>query len=127
MNERAASRIARRASRCAALAVSSSLAACVSTSLPPLHEAKRPFALEDDEAGFWRQARATAERLDAQRIEDPAIETYLGGIVSRLLGEDRERLEALPRVRVLPAAELNAFALPDGSIYLYSDLVPVPP
>lgn len=123
MSQRAVRPFEHRASRAALLlfALACASAGCVSTDLPPLHEAA--FSLEEDEAELWKKAHATAARLDAQRIEDATLQSYLDGIVSRLLGDDLERFQSTPRVRVLPGTELNAFALPEGSLYVYSALL----
>lgn len=125
MDRRSPQPLVRRALRVPPIAIALvlPLTACVTTNLPPLHEAGRPFSLEEDEVELWKQAHAAAERLDAQRVDDAALDAYLDGIASRLLGADLVRLESAPRMRVLPGTELNAFALPDGSIYFYSTLL----
>ena len=121
MSQRAVGRFEHCALLAALIAFAISPTGCVSTDLPPLHENRS--SLEDDEQELWRQARAASERLDAQCVDDAALEAYLDGIAARLLGSDRERLPSKPRVRVLQSADRNAFALSDGSVYLSAGLV----
>ncbi len=123
MSQRAPQPFLGRAVRGATLAIALVLpfTACVTTNLAPLHDAA--FSPEEDEAELWKQAHATAARLDAQRVQDAALQSYLDRILSRLLGDDLDRFESKPRVRVLPGTELNAFALADGSLYVYSTLL----
>ncbi len=43
--------------------------------------------------------------------------------MTRLLGSDAAKLKTTPRVRMLTDSEVNAFALPEGSIYVFSGLL----
>jgi len=99
------------------------MCACVSTDLPPLHSVQAPFELEEDEVRMWQGARDEAVRLDEGAVEDPDLQALLDGIVTELLGSDAAKLKTTPRVRMLTDSEVNAFALPEGSIYVFSGLL----
>ncbi|MEW6119011.1 MAG: M48 family metalloprotease [Pseudomonadota bacterium] len=78
-------------------------------------------ALDPSEKSLWQEAdefdRALAR---AGRVStDPALTAYLQGILNRLYPEFRGQLT----VRLLKAQHINAFALPNGSIYVNAGLV----
>lgn len=67
------------------------------------------------EADEFDRALARAGKVNA----DPALAAYLQGIMDRLYPEFKGRLT----VRLLNAQHINAFALPNGSIYVNAGLV----
>lgn len=67
------------------------------------------------EAGEFDQALLRAGKVNT----DPALTAYLQGIMDRLYPEFKGRLN----VRLLNSPHLNAFALPNGSIYVNTGLV----
>ncbi|MFZ5573603.1 MAG: M48 family metalloprotease [Pseudomonadota bacterium] len=67
------------------------------------------------EADEFDQALARAGKVNP----DPALTAYLQGILDRLYPEFTGHL----RVRALDAPHLNAFALPNGSIYVNAGLI----
>jgi predicted Zn-dependent protease len=67
------------------------------------------------EADEFDRALARAGRLNG----DPVLSAYLQGIMDRLYPEFKDKL----RVRLLNAQHINAFALPNGSIYVNAGLV----
>ncbi len=89
--------------------------------LPPWTGAVSPQALDPGEKSLWQEADefdralARAGRVDT----DPALAAYLQGILDRLYPEFRGRLT----VRLLKAQQINAFALPNGSVYVNAGLV----
>ncbi|MBI5690947.1 MAG: M48 family metalloprotease [Verrucomicrobia bacterium] len=98
------------------------LAGCASTDVAP--HRNPTAALEDDERRLWARAREEQARLDASdfHVRLPQVEDYLDGIVARL------RPDPLPnggafRTRVLVDPTLNAFAMPDGAIYVHTGLL----
>jgi predicted Zn-dependent protease len=74
-----------------------------------------------EETSLWReadefdQALARAGKLNT----DPVLAAYLQGIMDRLYPEFKGRL----RVHLLNAQQINAFALPNGSVYVNAGLV----
>lgn len=79
------------------------------------------FRPESDEAALW----ASSEEIDAALrergvlYEDPALQEYLDGVMAGLAPS----LAGATRIRVLRDPYLNAFALPNGSIYLHSGML----
>jgi predicted Zn-dependent protease len=87
----------------------------------PWASATETRELATDEKNLWQEADefdralARAGKLNA----DPALAAYLQGIMDRLYPEFKDRLT----VRLLNAQHINAFALPNGSVYVNSGLV----
>ena len=89
--------------------------------LPPWASAADIRELAPGEKSLWQEADefdralARAGKLNT----DPALNAYLQGIMDRLYPEFGGRL----RVRPLNAQHINAFALPNGSIYVNAGLI----
>ena len=83
--------------------------------------AARPKFTDEDEA---RMAQAQGKKFDAahQMWPDPLLETYLTGIVQKLVAVAKPR--PFPyRVRVVNDASLNAFTVGGGLLYIHAGLV----
>jgi len=97
------------------------LSGCAATTLVPIDHAG--FQPEPDERALWDSAETLDKAMAEHQLidDDPALQAYLDGVVARLtppLGGD------LPvRVRVLRDPYLNAFAMPNGSVYLHAGLL----
>jgi len=98
------------------------LVGCQSTNMAPIREST--LKLEPDEERLW--ARSVEEEGALARsglVADlPELEAYLTGIVDRL------HPEPLPgggrfHVRVLVDPTLNAFAMPNGAIYVHTGML----
>lgn len=89
--------------------------------LPPWPRSPDAAELAPDEKNLWQEADDFDRALSrAGRVNaDPALTAYLQGIMDRLYPEFRGRL----RVHVLDAQEINAFALPNGSVYVNAGMV----
>jgi len=89
--------------------------------VPPWASVDELRELAPGEKSLWQEAdefdRALARAGKANT--DPVLSAYLQGIMDRLYPEFGGRL----RVRLLNAQQLNAFALPNGSIYVNAGLV----
>jgi len=105
-----------------------SLALACALALPAQADTVLPWAdaaetreLASDEKGLWQEAdEFDRALLRAGRVNtDPALTAYLQGIMDRLYPEFKDRL----RVRLLNAQQINAFALPNGSIYVNAGLI----
>ena len=89
--------------------------------VPPWASVDELRELAPGEKSLWQEAdefdRALAR---AGKVNtDPVLSAYLQGIMDRLYPEFRGRL----RVRLLNAQQLNAFALPNGSVYVNAGLI----
>jgi predicted Zn-dependent protease len=87
----------------------------------PWTSARETLELGAEEKSLWQESDEFDQALmRAGKVNtDPALKAYLQGIMDRLYPEFRERLS----VRLLDAQQLNAFALPNGSIYVNTGLV----
>ena len=100
--------------------------ACATRDVPPIGSDGRPFTPAADERTLW----ARAEREEAalrERVavyEDPLLDEYLARLGDRL-APDAVRAAGGPafRVGVVRDPTLNAFALPNGRIYLHTGLL----
>lgn len=95
---------------------------CASTQLAPVDRAD--FQPETDERELWDQAKHLNAALVARHLvyEDEQLQRYVDGVTKRLLPHVGS--EQLPvRVRVLKDPFLNAFALPDGTVYVHSGML----
>ena len=87
----------------------------------PWANAAASAELAPDEASLWREADEFDRALERSgKVDpDPVLAAYLQGIMDRLYPEFRGRF----RVRLLNAQQINAFALPNGSVYVNAGLV----
>ncbi|MFN8644777.1 MAG: M48 family metalloprotease [Candidatus Binatia bacterium] len=95
---------------------------CASTDLPPI---ERPdFQMEEDERVAWSDSARVDEALVKHGViyQDASLQRVLDGVVARLLPHIGAAGPPV-RVRVLKDPYLNAFALPNGSIYFHSGLL----
>lgn len=100
--------------------------ACVSTQLPPISAAGAGFHPLPDELELWQEARAEQEALLAEVLldDDPELVAYLEDVVAGLTppGMAANR-ELRYRVYVIDDPTLNAFAYPDGTIFIHTGLL----
>ena len=89
--------------------------------VPPWASAAEMRELAPDEKSLWQEADDFDRALvRAGKVNaDPALTIYLQGIMDRLYPEFAGRLT----VRLLNAQHLNAFSLPNGSIYVTAGLI----
>src|SRR3989442_4806495 len=97
-----------------------------SRSVPPIGAGGKPFKPESDELRLWAQAEKEEELLQkkAKPYDDPLLDEYLGKIGDKLL-PDEVRAAGGPGFRfgVIRDPTLNAFAMPNGRIYLHTGLL----
>jgi predicted Zn-dependent protease len=106
----------RRAGKGAAFLFLAALAACATTDLSP-HAGTRLDLLEDEKR-IWVEAAEAEEQIDRSgMIEDVPEFTEYAGEVTRKLFPD---LPFSRSVRVVRESSLNAFALPNGAIYIHT-------
>lgn len=83
--------------------------------------ASRPKFTDEDEG---RMAQAQAQKFDAanKMWPDPLLETYLTGLVQKVVGVAKPR--PFPyRIRVVSDASVNAFTFGGGLIYVHAGLI----
>lgn len=91
------------------------LAACATTNVEPMHSGSDVNTLTEKEKRVWAEANDydAAMQNAGYTYENPAVTRYLQGIMDRVYPEFRGTI----KVRVAKSPYLNAFALPNGSIY----------
>jgi beta-barrel assembly-enhancing protease len=101
------------------------MAACASTHLTPIGAGGQAFRLQDDERRLWARAQEEQERLDKSGLlyVDPDLESYVNEIARRLLPPGVPSQDLSIKVRILQNPLLNAFAMPNGTIYLHTGLL----
>jgi predicted Zn-dependent protease len=100
--------------------------ACASRDVPPIGAGGRPFRPESDERRLWARAEQEEERLlkRAKGYDDPLLEEYLARVGDRLIPDDvREAGGPGFKFGVLRDPTLNAFAMPNGRIYVHTGLL----
>jgi predicted Zn-dependent protease len=105
--------------------VALALSACA-TRLAPIGMAGRPFTPDADERLLWAQAEreATALLERVRLYEDPLLDAYLARLGDRLV-PDGARTAGAPILRfsVIRDPTLDAFALPDGRVFVHTGLL----
>lgn len=98
------------------------LCGCASTALPPVTAGS--FAPEQDEKRLWQRAQEEQERLDASGLllQDRDLDAYLDEVAHRLQPPSVWR--QIPfRIKVLKNPCSNAFAYPNGVIYVHTGIL----
>jgi predicted Zn-dependent protease len=98
------------------------LAGCATVNLPPV--TSPGFRLEDEEKAMWKQAAVEQARLDegGDVLEDPALQAYLVAVARKV--QPAAAWKAVPfSIRVLKNFRPNAFALPNGAVYLHTGIL----
>jgi len=117
----------RRAHRVVALVTLAALTLyCAPTHIPPISSAGAAFRPDKDEVRLWEQSRAEEAKLreKARIYQDPLLVNYLQGVATRLNPPGMAANVAVSyRVAVLEDPTLNAFAYPDGSMYVHTGLL----
>jgi predicted Zn-dependent protease len=96
-------------------------AGCTTTGLPPLTE---DLSLEKDEQMLWLQAEEEQAVLEGSGIiyEDQELEDYLSRIVRKLQPPEIHETFNF-RLRIIKDPHLNAFAFPNGVIYVHTGIL----
>jgi beta-barrel assembly-enhancing protease len=106
-------------------AVCLALVSCATTDLPPLDTTGSTFQREDDEKRIWETADRLEQEIDksGRRYKDPRLDAYLTGVAQKLLPPEARAPGLGVRVKVIQNPLLNAFALPNGAIYIHSGML----
>lgn len=81
---------------------------------------------DEDERRLWTSSHEASEHFQTSGAlyRDPELQSYVQSVLNRLLGDYRNAYEPLkPRVFILDAESLNAFAIPHGDIYLHTGIL----
>lgn len=93
------------------------LLGCNSAPVKHFEAAKETKQITAEENRLWVQAEDFDDQIRKSDIiyQDKALDDYLNGVMHRVYPD----LSGAIRVRVIRAPSLNAFALPNGSIYIH--------
>ena len=97
------------------------LAGCQTAPIAPMTGAEGRADLTAEERRLWHQA----DELDQQMVnggylyKDGELEAYVAGVMRKLYPEYADTI----RVRILDSPSLNAFALPNGSVYINTGML----
>lgn len=91
-------------------------AVCAQAATPPFERPVLPAGLEEPEQRVWGEAADVDLALSrsGQLVLDEEVETWLASLMLRLFPD----FGAALRVRIVRDPEMNAFCLPNGSIYM---------
>ena len=101
-------------------------AACAGRTLTPIGAGGLPFEPEADERALWARSEKEEEALlkKARAYDDPLLEQYLARIGDRLTPREVRAAGGPPfTFRVLRDPSLNAFAMPNGQVYVHTGLL----
>jgi predicted Zn-dependent protease len=103
------------------IAVCCLAAGCITHHAVPVNE---EFNSSEDERTLWRRAQKEQEALDNSGFlyRDPALENYLNRMAKKLQ-ENSIAPDFQIHVKVLNDPNLNAFAYPNGVIYVHSGIL----
>ena len=89
--------------------------------VPPFADSAALAQVTGDERRVWNQGDEVAQALARGGViyEDPATTAYVQTVVDRLFPEFQGHMQ----VAILKSAQLNAFALPNGRIYINQGLL----
>jgi beta-barrel assembly-enhancing protease len=99
--------------------------ACATTNIPPIGSSPQPFQLSADEREIWEQSEAEQQKLNrrGRLYQDPLLEEYINDIARRLTPPQVEEQGIPIRVRIIQDPSLNAFAYPNGALYIHTGLL----
>jgi predicted Zn-dependent protease len=97
------------------------LAACESTPIRPMQSHEDTRSLTPEESRLWHSAAELDEQLEKADYlyEDAQLHAYLETVMYKLYPEYAGAIS----VRVVDSPSLNAFALPNGSIYINTGML----
>jgi predicted Zn-dependent protease len=106
---------------CVALIVMSLCVAIKADEIEPWSYRVSPGGLDREEKNLWAESEEVDKALErsGKVRNDAALNSYLQGVMDKLYPEFGGEL----RIRALDSGQLNAFALPNGSVYINTGLL----
>ena len=104
------------------LVLLASLCGCATTSLPSVTD--KNFVFEEDEKRLWNRSEEEEQSIakSGMLYQDRELEAYLNGIARKL--QPPEAYDKIPfRILVVKNPYCNAFALPNGYVYVHTGLL----
>jgi predicted Zn-dependent protease len=106
------------------LLAAAALAGCVTTDLPSFKETEQ-LQLQEDEQRLWNRSKEEQHRLDSSDYiyHDPQLAAYVNQVAQNLVPRDLAAKGFKVEIKVLKNPQLNAFAYPNGVIYLHTGIL----
>jgi predicted Zn-dependent protease len=103
----------------------SSIISCTTATLPSIGSADQPSQIEEDEKELQKDADWFERKFEKGSFfhKDPDLEAYLNGLVQKLLPPGIETQTLKPRIRIIKSPRLDAFASPNGAIYVCTGIL----
>jgi predicted Zn-dependent protease len=100
------------------------VAGCATADLPPI-DAQKDFEPLIDEQLLWNRAREEQARLDSSGhlYHDSELTAYVNAMARKLVPEQVRSREVTIEIRILKNPLLNAFAYPNGVIYVHTGIL----
>jgi len=100
------------------------LSSCATTNIAPIGQ-KESFKLQEDERRIWNRSKEEQARLNKSNLiyDDPALTAYVNEVTQDLIPEDVQEKGLSIEVRILKNPLLNAFAYPNGVIYVHTGIL----
>jgi predicted Zn-dependent protease len=97
------------------------LTACGTSPIQPMQGQQDTLQLSREEGRLWHAARELDQQLENADYlyEDAALQAYMTGVLRKLYPEYADSIS----VRLVDSPSLNAFALPNGSIYINTGML----
>lgn len=102
-----------------------SFSGCATVNVP--YVGKTGYSLEEDEKRLHKRVEELSEIIDnsGHIYENKSLENYLTDLANQLLPEEAKKENLKIEVKVLKDPTLNAFALPNGRIYVHTGMLAV--
>ncbi|MCA0445599.1 MAG: M48 family metalloprotease [Bacteroidetes bacterium] len=94
---------------------------CFAFSLKAQEKKARIF--ENDETEIWKESQIEQRKINESGLiyQDDSLEAYLNNVLIKVTGIYPEPIQ--PKIKVLKSPVLNAFAYPNGVMYIHSGLL----
>jgi len=101
------------------------LSGCATVKMPNIGQSG--YSLAADEKRLYKRADEVVEQIDDSDLvyENQELENYLNQIANQLLPVEIKNNEVAVVVKVIKDPTLNAFALPNGRIYIHTGMLAV--
>jgi beta-barrel assembly-enhancing protease len=101
------------------------LCSCAPAQLQPIGTGSQAFQTEDDEKKLWQRSQDFKRALEKAELvyEDRELEEYLNGVAARVVGNRLQGTAVSPQIKIVKDPFLNAFTLPDGTIYFHTGIL----
>src|SRR5919109_1288854 len=99
--------------------------ACATSNIPPIGSSHKPFRLAAAEREIWEKSEGEQQQLNrrGRLYQDPLLEEYINEIARRMTPPELEEQGVPIRVKILRDPSLNAFAYPNGALYVHTGLL----